>query len=88
MDNIKIKESHIFETNNIDLATFLVYSDIKILEYRIIDQSKKIVCIRFLDEKRNCLDLERIFLSSEFKKFRDINKYLLKKIHETLRNEI
>lgn len=80
------KESPIFETNNVDLATFLVFEGIKLIESRKSDRNPKVVILRFLDEKENCRDLERVFLSSEFKKFRDINKYLLSKVFETLRN--
>lgn len=79
------RECPIFETQNVDLATFLVMEGIKILECKRSDTSHKVVIMRFLDEKQNCLDLERVFLNSDFKKFRDINKYLLSKIFETLR---
>lgn len=85
MDNIKTVAT--FTTNNADLATFLLFEGIKLLEYRVADINKRIVEIRFLDEKRNCLDLERIYLNSDFKKFRDINKYILASIHKTLRGE-
>ena len=80
-----IKEESIFTTTNVDLATFLVMHDIKLLEVIVHDTRKKIVAFRFLDEKRNCLDLERVYLNSEYKKFRDVNKYLLSKVHEKLR---
>jgi hypothetical protein len=75
----------IFETQNVDLATFLMLMDIKLVEVKKSDYKKGVVILCFHDEKQNCLDLERVYLNSEFKKFRDINKYLLTKIHETLR---
>lgn len=80
------KEPRIFETQNVDLATFLMLMDVKLLEVRKSDAKHNVVVLRFLDEKQNCLDLERVYLNSEYKKFRDINKYLLSKIHEALRN--
>ena len=80
-----IKEATIFETQNVDLATFLMLEGVKLLECKRSEINRKVVVLRFLDDKQNCLDLERIFLSSPYKKFRDINKYLLTKIHETLR---
>ena len=83
-----MKEVSIFETQNVDLATFLMLEGIKLLECRRLETNKKIVILRFLNDKRNCLDLERVFLNSEYKKFRDINKYLLSKIHETLREPV
>lgn len=80
------KESPIFETNNVDLATFLVFEGIQLLECKRKEQNNRVVVMRFLDEKQNCMDLERVFLSSDYKRFRDINKYLLAKVHETLRS--
>lgn len=80
-----LKESAIFETQNVDLGTFLMLEGIKLLECRKSELNRKVVILRFLDEKQNCLDLERVYLNSKFKTFRDINKYLLAKIHEALR---
>lgn len=80
-----IKEARIFETQNVDLATFLIHEGIKLLELKRSEKQQKVVVFRFLDEKQNCLDLERVYLGSEFKKFRDINKYLLGKVHDALR---
>lgn len=78
------KDLKIFETQNVDLATYLMMEGIKLIECRKLDD-RKIVIMRFLDEKQNCLDLERVFINSPFKRFRDINKYLLTKVHEALR---
>lgn len=83
-----VKESTIFQTQNADLATFLILEGVKLLECVRAESNQKIVYLRFLDEKQNCLDLERVYLNSEFKKFRDINKYLLTKIHQTLRETV
>lgn len=82
---VQTKETPIFETQNVDLATFLMLEGIKLLECKRSDTNRKVAIMRFLDEKRNCLDLERVYLSSQYKKFRDINKYLLSKVHEALR---
>ncbi len=81
-----MKDLKIFETQNVDLASFLMLEGVKLLECRKSDSNKKVVVLRFLDEKQNCLDLERVYLNSQFKQYRDINKYLLTKIHETLRS--
>lgn len=80
-----LKEAAIFETQNVDLATFLVFEGIKLLECRKSTTNNRVVLLRFLDEKQNCRDLERVYLSSPFKTYRDINKYLLGKVHEALR---
>lgn len=83
---ISLKDTRIFETQNVDLATFLMLMGIKLLEVKRSDSNSKVIVLRFLDDKQNCLDLERVYLNSDFKKFRDINKYLLQKIHEALRS--
>lgn len=82
---INQKDILIFETQNVDLATFLMLMDVKLLEVKKSEVKRNVAILRFIDEKKNCLDLERVYLNSEFKKFRDINKYLLSKIHEALR---
>jgi hypothetical protein len=83
---INTKDVRIFETQNVDLATFLMLMDVKLLEVKRSDTKRNVAMLRFIDEKHNCLDLERVYLNSEYKKFRDINKYLLSKIHEALRS--
>jgi hypothetical protein len=83
--DLTIKQPLIYETSNVDLAAFLLLEDVKLLECVASDQGRNIVIMRFLDSKENCLDLERIFLNSNYKRYRDLNKYLLKRIHETLR---
>lgn len=82
---MEIKKLPIFETQNVDLAAYLMLEGIRLLEVDKSKQNLKVIVMRFLDEKQNCLDLERNFLNSDFKKFRDIHKYLLQKIHEALR---
>ena len=79
-------EPTVFETNNVSLAAFLIVEGIRLLECKRSDQNPRIVVMRFLDENQNCLDLERVFLNSEFKRYFDINKYLLSKVHEVLRS--
>lgn len=81
-----MKTVPIFETTNVDLAAFLMFEGIKYLEAKNSkSMGKDLVVLRFLDEKQNCLDLERVFMSSDFKKYRDLTKYLLKEVHSKLR---
>jgi len=78
----------IYETANVDLAAFLMLQGIKFIECvsdTRIKVTKPVVKMRFLDERAVCLDLERVFMSSDFKKYRDLNKYLLKEIHNKIR---
>ena len=51
-----INEGRIFTTTNVDLATFLVIEEIKLLEVAVHDAKRKIIAFRFFDEKLNCLD--------------------------------
>jgi hypothetical protein len=83
---MEIKELRIFETQNADLATYLMVEGVKLLEIRRSDKLRNVIVLRFLDEKHNCLDLERNYLSSEMKRFSDVKKYLLAKIHQALRD--
>lgn len=81
-----MKKVPVFETTNLDLAAFLMFEGIKFLECeKSQSHGKDIVVLRFLDEKQNCLDLERVFMGSEFKRYRDLVKYLLKEVHAKLR---
>ncbi len=83
MPNIKV--TSIFKTQNVDLASFLMLEGIQFLGCEKSAASSKVVMLSFSDEKQNCLDLERVFLSSEYKRYRDINKWLLQRIHKTLK---
>ena len=81
------KEIGIFETPNLDLGAYLMLEGIKYVGCRMTMDSKgepKAV-LKFLDEKRNCLDLERLFMVSREKRYRELNKYLLKDIHSEIK---
>lgn len=82
------REVPTFETHDVDLAAFLMLEGLKFIECVIdpkITQSKPRVLIRFFDEKGTARDLERAFMSSNIKRYRDFHKYLLKSIHRTLK---
>lgn len=79
------RSAAIYETRDVDLGTFLLYEGVKILECKPLETQKNVIIMRFLDDKDICRDLERVYINSEFKRFRDLNKWLLSKIHETLR---
>lgn len=81
-----MKDLKIYETKNVDLAAYLMFEGIKFLECAVDrGTGKELVVMRFLDEKTVCLDLERVFMTSDFKKYREITKYLLKEVHSKLR---
>lgn len=81
-----MRNAPIYETSNVDLAAFLMFEGIKYIECRAEKgMGRDIVVMRFLDDKQNCLDLERVFMGSDFKKYRDLTKYLLKEVHGKLR---
>lgn len=82
----KVKETQIFETQNVDLASYLILEGIKFKGCKRDVVNPNVVVLEFLDERGTCLDLERVFIHSEYKKYRDINKWLLSKIHIALRD--
>lgn len=76
--------ANIFESADVDLCSFLLLHDVKYLDCRVETDTRtgrSRAIIRFLDEKQNARDLERLFLTSEFKRYRDLNKFLLKEVH-------
>ncbi len=80
--------SNIFETPNLDLGAYLMVEGIRYLGCRIDIDSRRQepqAVLKFLDEKENCRDLERCFMTSRDKKYRDLHKYLLKDIHQEVR---
>lgn len=80
------KDVLVFETQNVDLASFLILEGTKFLGCKRAPGNPNVVLLQFADAHQNCLDLERVFLNSEYKKYRDINKWLLGKIHSALRD--
>lgn len=77
------KEPKIYKTADTDVAAYLIYEGIKLIDLEVVE---KIIYFNFLDEKKNANDLERVYLNSTFKRFRDIHRYLLKQIHIKLKN--
>lgn len=79
----------LYETDNADLATFMLYQGIQFLGCRIDRNrvtSKPVAIMQFNDLKENARDLERMYYASQEKRFRDLNKYMLKEIHKALRD--
>ena len=83
------KEIREFSTYDVDLAAYLMLEGLKFIECKIDsdnkDSSKPRVLMRFFDEKGIARDLERVFMGSEIKRYRDFHKYMLKEIHRCLR---
>ena len=77
--------SKLYSTADADLASFLLLEGVKFKNCEIHPSSDTVVLLNFFDDKQNCRDLERVYLNSDFKKFRDLNKYVLKQIHMRLR---
>lgn len=77
-----------FETTDVDLAAYLMLQGLKFIECvpHASDKAggdKARIIMRFFDEKNIARDLERNFMTSEIKRYRDFQKYLLKDIHRT-----
>lgn len=82
-----MKQVKTFETFDVDLAAYLMLEGLKFIECKLDDApgSKPRVIMRFFDEKEVARDLEKVFMGSDVKKFRDFHKYLLRDIHRTLK---
>ena len=82
------KPVNTFETFNVDLAAYLMLEGLKLIECTQGPSSaygKPQVVMRFFDEHGKARDLERVFMGSEMKKYRDYHKYLLRSIHRCIK---
>lgn len=80
--------NNIFETYNVDLGAYLMLEGIPYQGCRIVSDPEKgepKALLVFLDEKGVCRDLERNFMMSREKSYRDLNKYLLKDVHKEIK---
>lgn len=77
----------VFKTHNTDVATYLLYEGLKLeaLEKDPIKITR--IIFRFEDPLGKGRDLERLYIMSEFKKFKDLNKSLLDDVHAMLRSD-
>jgi len=85
---VESRDPSIFETPNLDLGAFLMLEGIKYVGCRITmdpHREEPKAVLKFLDEKMNCRDLERLFMVSREKRYREINKFLLKDIHSEIK---
>lgn len=83
------KSSKIFETDNVDLGSYLLINDVEYLDCRVETDGRSgraKAILRFIDKRQNARDLERMFLTSDLKKYRDLNKFLLKEVHKACEN--
>lgn len=79
----------VFETANLDLAAFLMLEGLKYIGCKVTvdaEHKKPRALIKFSDEKGSARDLERIFINSREKQYRDLTKYLLKEVHSAVKN--
>lgn len=74
-----------YETRDVDLAAFLLYEGLAFTGCKRSPLNPKVVLMQFDDTLGKCRDLEIVFLRGDFKKYRDLHKQLLSRIHETLR---
>ena len=73
-----------YVTQNVDLASFLVLHGLDLISCFQDPRRTRVVLFEFTDEKKQCTDLEMVYLRSEHKVFRDINKQLLRRVHDVL----
>lgn len=76
-----------FQTSDLDLGAFLMTQGLRYLgsriEYDQVRRRPKAV-LEFEDAKQNARDLERVFMTSTEKRYRDVLKYLLKEAHKAV----
>ena len=80
-----VQEAEIYTTQNVDLASFLVLHGVSLIRCYCDPSKSHVVLMDFSDPKDKCSDLELVYLKSEHKVFRDINKQMLKRVHTTLK---
>ena len=88
MERPEASTDKIFETSNVDLGAYLMLEGVKLIGCKIDFDSMKrkpMAIMQFLDEKMNARDLERLFMTSSEKRYRDLTKYLLKEVHKEIR---
>lgn len=76
-----------FETSDLDLGAFLMTQGLRYLGSRIeFDPSRRRpkAVLEFDDAKQNARDLERVFMTSPEKRYREVHKYLLKEAHRAV----
>lgn len=81
-------EKKIFETSDLDLGAYLMLEGLKYLGCRLdssVSSRKPLAVMIFLDEKTVARDLERVFMTSNERRYRDLTKYLLKEVHKKVR---
>lgn len=82
------REVNKFETHDVDLAAYLMLEGFKFIEAVKDSRSAELkprVLMRFFDEKGTARDIEKVFMGSNIKRYRDFHKYLLKSIHRCLK---
>lgn len=82
-----MKQVKTFETYDVDLAAYLMLQGLKFIECKMDESpgTRPRVIMRFFDEKEVARDLEKVFMGSEIKRFKDYHRYLLKDVHRTLK---
>ena len=84
-----MKDSNLYQTSDLDLGAYLMLMGLPFIGCTIemdTRKNKPRAVMRFVDEKQKARDLERLYMTSEQKKYRDILKYLLKEVHQTVRD--
>ena len=86
---MSISESTIFETQNSALGSYLLLNGIAYIGCKVkksMNQKPKPDIILIFDDMRQvCRDLERVYINSNEHKFREYHKFLLKQVHQTIR---
>lgn len=82
---MSLSPNTVYETRDVDFAAFLLYEGIEFLGCEKSLTNPNVILMRFQDAQGRCSDLQIVFLRTEFKKYRDLHKQLLSRIHEKLK---
>lgn len=81
------KSNSCFETADLDLAAYLAHNELKFLGSRVEydkNQRRAKAVMRFEDPRGVGRDLERSFISSAEKQYRDHHKWFLREAHKAV----
>ena len=77
----------LFQTNNVDLGSYLMLEGVNFAGIEItLNGGKPVALLKFDDQRLVCRDLEYNFLKSREKQYRSYNKFLLREIHQEIRD--
>lgn len=79
---------HTFKTCDLDLAAYLILHDLKYIGLEVAEDEhngKNKAFFIFEDPKQIARDLNRVFVTSSEKRYREFFKFLLREVHNKIK---